>query len=54
MRTFLIKKEIEDIERYWNDLIYSVCGGDVTDMAALKKYDVFDFFSYIDKKSKDG
>lgn len=40
------------MDKYWEDLIYSVCGGNVSDMVALKKYDIVDFFNYIENKIK--
>lgn len=48
-----IKEEIEELDEYWNEVIYSVCGGDVTQMTELKRFDIFDFFDYINNKTKD-
>lgn len=35
-------------------MIYNVTGGNATEMTALKKYDIVDFFDYIDNKGKNG
>jgi hypothetical protein len=43
---------VEEMDKYWEDLIYLVCGGHVCDMSALKKYDIIDFFNYVENKSK--
>ena len=41
------------MDKFWNDLIYTVCDGKPSEMAALKKYDdIIDFFNYIENKSK--
>jgi hypothetical protein len=42
------------LDVYWNDILYSVCKGDLSQMAELKKFDIFDFFDYIENKTKDG
>lgn len=39
---------IADDDKFWNDTIYNVCKGDVTNMRELRKMDVFDFFSYLE------
>lgn len=45
-------KELDD---YWNDLIFSVSGGNASEMIALRKFDIMDFFDYVDNKmKKDG
>jgi hypothetical protein len=43
---------VEELDRYWNELIFTVCDGKATEMNELKKFDVFDFFDYIENKSK--
>jgi hypothetical protein len=42
------------MDKYWNELIFSICKGSAVEMRELKKYDIFDFFDYIDNKSKNG
>ena len=49
---YSIANEVEEMDKYWEDLIYLVCGGHVCDMSALKKYDIIDFFNYVENKSK--
>lgn len=48
----MIVSEIDEIEQYWNSLIFNICKGNVSDMKILKTYDVFDFFSYIENAIK--
>ena len=38
----------------FDELIYDVCKGNAAEMVILKKFDIFEFFDYIDKKNKDG
>lgn len=52
-RNYLIKKEIEELDKYWNELVYEVCTGDASEMNALKKFNIFDFFDFVDNKMKD-
>ena len=40
------------MDKYWNDLIYNICDGNASEMMALKKYDIFEFFDYIENKTK--
>jgi hypothetical protein len=51
-RIFSIANEIAGMDKYWNDLIYSFCDGDAGEMRELKKFDIMDFFGYIENKSK--
>lgn len=51
-RAGFIKKEVDELDRYWNELIYAVCDGKASEMNELKRFDVFEFFDYIDNKSK--
>ena len=48
----MIKKEVDDIDKYWSDMIYSVCDGNASEINALKRFDIFDFFVYVDNKMK--
>lgn len=40
------------MDKYWDDLIFAVCDGKASEMAALKKYDIMEFFNYVDNKNK--
>jgi len=51
-RVRYIKKEAEELERYWNELIYAVCDGKISEMSEIKRLDIFDVFDYIENKSK--
>jgi hypothetical protein len=42
------------MDKYWNELLYSVCDGKANEMNALKKFDIIDFFDYIENKSHGG
>jgi hypothetical protein len=35
-------------------LIYDICEGNASEMMVLKKFDIMDFFDYVDKKIKHG
>ena len=48
----MIKKEIEDMDAYWNDLLFVVCDGKAGEMNELKRFEIMDFFDYIENKSK--
>jgi len=52
-RVTLLANDMREMDTYWNELIYSVCKGDVSQMKDLKKFDIMDFFDYIDNKTKD-
>lgn len=41
------------MDTYWNELIFSVCKGDVSQMKDLKTFDIVDFFDYVNNKTKD-
>jgi len=41
-----------ELDRYWNDFIYSLCEGDAAEIAALKRYEIGDFFNYVENKIK--
>jgi hypothetical protein len=38
--------------KYWNDIIYVVCKGDATSMREITKFDIFDFFAFIENFRK--
>lgn len=44
--------ELKDMEKYWNDFLYVITGGNASDMMMLKRFDIFDFFNYADNKMK--
>jgi len=50
----MIIDEIKEMEKYWGDLVYSVCSGNATEMASLKRFEIIDFFDYVTNKSKNG
>jgi hypothetical protein len=37
-----------------NDLLYSACEGKASEMNALKKMDIIEFFDYVNNKSSAG
>jgi len=43
---------IED-DKFWNDLVYTVCNGDISNMRDLKKVDIYDFFEFVENVNKD-
>jgi hypothetical protein len=52
-KTYYIKKEIDEIDKYWNDLLYNVCKGNAQEMMQLKKFDILEFFDYVNKKREE-
>ena len=46
--------EIRSSDIFWDDVIYKVCNGDITNMIAIKKLDVFEFFQYIENRKDAG
>lgn len=47
-----IGNEIIENEKYWNDLLFTICNGSAIEINSLKKYDIFDVFAYIDNVMK--
>jgi len=45
---------MEDLDSYWNKQLYNVSEGKSSEMLALKKFDIIDFFDYVTNKTKDG
>jgi hypothetical protein len=39
------------MDKYWNNMIYSICDGDIDKMRKIQKLDVFEFFDYIESKN---
>jgi len=46
--------EIEATDKYWNDLLFNITEGNASEMLALKRFDIFEFFAYVDNKMKHG
>lgn len=40
------------MDKYWNELLFSICKGNVSDIKELKSFDIFDFFDYIENATK--
>jgi hypothetical protein len=47
-----ITEEIKEIDKYWSDIIYTVCKGDISNMREIVKLDIYDFFGYVDNFKK--
>lgn len=46
---------MEELDKYWNDLLFNVSEGNATEMAALRRFDIMEFFGYVENKMrKDG
>ena len=43
---------MQDVDKYWNDLIYTVCNKDPGQMREIVKMDVFEFFGFVDNFMK--
>jgi len=44
--------DIIELDKSWSELLYSVCEGKASEMAALKRYDIMEFFDYVESKTK--
>jgi hypothetical protein len=40
--------EVKEMETYWNELIYTVCKGDPAGMREIVKFNIFDFFAFVE------
>ncbi|MEN6568977.1 MAG: hypothetical protein ABFC18_03090 [Rikenellaceae bacterium] len=40
----------KELDRYWDDTLFDIASGDPVRMASLKRYDIFEFFSYMEKE----
>lgn len=40
--------QIKEDDKFFNDLLYNVCSGKVSDMREMKRLDVFEFFDYLE------
>ena len=47
-----IDAEIKDMDKYWNELIYTITKGSAADIRELTKFDIFDFMAYVDNYKK--
>lgn len=47
-----IDKEAKEMEKTWNELLFTVCKGDATQMKQVSGFDISDFFYYIDNFQK--
>jgi hypothetical protein len=47
-----IANEIKENNRYWEDFLFTLCAGDASEMMILKRYDIFDFFEFVENKMK--
>ena len=43
---------MDTLDKYWNDFIYSLCEGNASEITALKHFDIWDFFNYVENKIK--
>jgi len=44
-------------EKYWTDLLFTVCDGKATEIEKLCRFDVFEFFGFlsnVEKRISDG
>ena len=49
-----IQNRIVEDEKYWDDLIYTVCNGNISNMRDLKRVDIYEFFEFVENVEKDG
>jgi hypothetical protein len=47
-----IEDEIREWDKYWNDLIYTMCEGDPVQMSTVVRFDIFDFFAFVENFMK--
>ena len=47
-----IYKKLVENEKYWTDLLYTVCDGKATEIDRLCRFDVFEFFGFISNFEK--
>jgi hypothetical protein len=47
-----LAQEAMELETYWNELLYVVCKGLPESINALRKYEIFDFFDYLESNIK--
>jgi hypothetical protein len=39
------------MDKFWNEMIFKACGGNASDMAFIRRFDIFDFFDFIVSKN---
>jgi hypothetical protein len=49
-----ITNGIKEDDKFWNEFLYTLCKGDVSQIREIKKLDVFEFFDYVENYEKDG
>jgi hypothetical protein len=47
-----IDKDAKELNKYWEDFLFTLCAGNASEMTALKKYEIFEFFEYVENKMK--
>jgi hypothetical protein len=48
----MIANEIIELDTYWEDLLFRVTKGSANEINSLKKYNIFDFFAYLNNAMK--
>ena len=48
----MIKKEVDELDKFWNELIYNISDGNASEIIALRRFDIIDLFDYITNKTK--
>lgn len=46
-------KELIENEKTWNQLLFNVCSGDAKAIDTLCRFEVFDFFSFVENYEKN-
>jgi hypothetical protein len=41
------------MDKFWNDLIYLICKGDAGSMREVQRFDIFDFFAFVENFRKE-
>jgi phosphorylcholine metabolism protein LicD len=47
-----IADEIKEMDKYWNDMVFTICKGDPGQMREVVKFDIFEFFAFVENKTK--
>lgn len=48
-----ISNEVKEIDKFWDELLYNAAGGKAEEMNALRKFNIIDFFSFLENKKKN-
>jgi len=43
---------VKEIDKYWNDMVFTICKGDPGQMREVVKFDIFDFFAFVENKTR--